>query len=583
LICCLNIVHKISVHEKTTTPNVMLTSITIKNLALVESLTWEVGPGLVCVTGETGAGKSIIVGALKLVLGERADRDLIRTGTDACSVEAVFRMEKAKEINEVLVAAGMDPCEGEDLIIKRVISASGQNKQFVNCSPATLQVLKSLGQYLVDLHGPHDHQSLLSRDRQLSMLDAAAGANEAAETVHGLHREWRRLQNEYDELANAEQSNERDLELLRFQLQEIDTANLKADEEDALNQRYKMASNSTRLVEITSQVLAELSDQDDSLLNRLSDLRRLLRDLEKTDRSSLELTQGFEGAVVELEDMERGLRRYQDDLEFNPQEIAELEERINTLESLKRKYGGTLQRVLDHRDNVAARLLKVDSRGEELERLQKASAAAKEKLDAAGIKLTQLRKKAAPRLAKEVSKHLTDLGFRQAKFIAQLTPLSQPASGGYEELDFLISPNPGEPEKPLRNIASSGEMSRVMLAVKSALAKEDVIPLLVFDEIDANVGGEIAAAVGRKMSSLGETHQVLSITHLPQVAAMANCHYVVSKHVQKDRTYSVLTAATGESRVQEIARMLGGKAASALAHARSLLEGEGKEELAPAA
>lgn len=549
----------------------MLSSISIKNLALVDSLTWNLGTGLVCVTGETGAGKSIIVGALKLILGERADRDLIRTGTDTCSVEAVFRLEKISEVNVALEAAGLDPCEGDELILKRVISTGGQNKQFVNCSPATLQVLKTIGQFLVDLHGPHDHQSLLSRDRQLMMLDAAADSDSALAEYRGLFSTWKQLANELDDLSNAEKASEQELELLRFQVQEIDSANFKPEEEEAVLQRYKMASNSTKLAEVTAQILGELSDADDSLLNRLTEIRRHIRDLEKTDRSTTELTSGFETAVVELEEMERALRNYQEDLEFNPQEIAELDERINLFETLKRKYGGTLPRVLEHRDKIAAKLNKIESRTEELERLQKALAKTKEQLDAAALKLTQARRKAAPRLAKEVSKNLVDLGFKQSKFSADLNTLAEPSSHGYEEVDFMIAPNPGEPAKPLRSVASSGEMSRVMLAVKSALAKEDAIPLLVFDEIDANVGGEIAAAVGRKMQSLGETHQIISITHLPQVAALARHHFVVSKEVENARTFSRLTAVEGDQRVSEIARMLGGKLESAKAHAQSLL------------
>lgn len=551
----------------------MLTTITIKNLALVESLTWEVGEGLVCVTGETGAGKSIIVGALKLILGERADRDLIRTGTDQCSVEAVFRLEKPREVNDALEEAGLEPCDGNELILKRVISSSGQNRQFVNCSPATLHILKSLGQFLVDLHGPHDHQSLLSRERQLSMLDAAAGAESAADDYRSAYRNWRIIAQDLEDLTHAERASEQELELLRFQVQEIDDAGLKSDEEEPLLQRYKMASNSTRLVDLAGQVLAELSDADNAVLSRLGEIRRLLRELEKTDRGAAEFTQEFESAVVDLEELERSLRTYQENLEFNPKEINELEDRINLVETLKRKYGGSVQRVLDHRDAAAAKLGKIDGRTEELERLQIALAAARESLDAAAARLTGLRKKAAPRLAKEVSKHLADLGFRQTKFSAEMAPLPQPGPSGFEEVDFLIAPNPGEPSKPLRNIASSGEMSRIMLAVKSALAKEDAIPLLVFDEIDANVGGEVAASVGRKMASLGETHQIISITHLPQVAALATCHYVVTKEVEKDRTRSSLREVNGELRVEEIARMLGGKAASARAHAKSLLAG----------
>jgi DNA repair protein RecN (Recombination protein N) len=552
----------------------MLSSLTIRNLALVESLTWELDHGLVAVTGETGAGKSIIVGALKLVLGERADRDLIRTGEDQCTVEAVFETKKAAEINAVLQNAGLDPCDGGQLIIKRVISAAGQNRQFINCAPATLHVLKALGQFLVDLHGPHEHQSLNSRDRQLAMLDAAAGADAAVGAYEKTYRQWRDTAAELEELSTSERASEQELELLRFQVEEIDAAALRADEEEPLLQRHKMASNSARLIEFTSQALGLLSESDSSVLSQLGELRRVLRDMERTDRGAAEVTAGFENAFAELEDLERALTRYQERLEIDPREVQEIEDRINTIETLKRKYGGTIERVLDHRDSAAAKLTKIESRGEELERLTKALAVAREAVTAAGTALGQLRRKAAPRLAKEVSKHLGDLGFLQAKFTVDLTPLPQPGPHGLEEIDFMFAPNPGEPAKPLRVIASSGEMSRVMLAVKSALAKEDDIPLLVFDEIDANVGGEIATAVGRKMAELGTTHQLISITHMPQVAALAACHFVVSKSVKGERTFSGLRRVDGDARVDEITRMLGGKAASARAHAMTLL-GEG--------
>jgi DNA repair protein RecN (Recombination protein N) len=555
----------------------MLIALSIKNLALVESLTWDPGAGLVCLTGETGAGKSIIVGALKLVLGERADRDLIRTGEELCTVEAVFAPNHLPEINAVLVDAGLEPCEADTLIIKRVISTSGQNRQFVNCAPATLQILKAIGHYLVDLHGPHEHQSLNSRERQLAMLDASSGAGAPLATYREHFSTWKQLTHALEDLSRSERTSGQELELLRYQLQEIDDANLTADEEEPLLQRYRIASNSTRLVELTGAALGLLADADDAILSQLGEMRKLLRDLERTDRSAAELTTGFENAFVELEDLERSLRRYHDQLEIDPRESAALEQRINVLESLKRKYGGSLDRVLDTRDAAAARLQRIDGRGEELERLTKELAAARTKLDAAATTLGQARRKAAPRLAKDVSRHLSDLGFAQAKFTAELSPLATPAAHGAEEVEFMFSPNPGEPLKPLRVIASSGEMSRVMLAVKSALANEDNIPLLVFDEIDANVGGEIAAAVGRKMAELGRTHQIISITHMPQVAALARGHFVVSKQVKNERTCTALRPVAGEARVDEISRMLGGKAASAKAHARTLLEG-GKDE-----
>ena len=551
----------------------MLTTLSIKNLALVDALTWELGSGLVGVTGETGAGKSIIVGALKLVLGGRADRDLIRNGEDACTVEAVFQPEQILGINEALEAAGLEPCEDGQLIIKRVIAHTGQNRQFINCAPATLAVLKTLGQFLVDLHGPHEHQSLNSRDRQLTMLDAAATAETALLAYQKSWRSWRDLTHAFDELNHAENVSSQELDLLRFQLEEIDSAHLKADEEEPLLQLYKMAGNSTRLAELSAGALGALQDADDSILTKLGDLRRSLRELERIDRGVASLTSGFESAFVELEELESSLRDYHEGLEFDPRGIEALEERINLLENLKRKYGGSVERVLNHRDQAAARLGRIEGRGDELERLRKESANARDAVNAAGVALGQLRRKAAPRLAKEVARHLGDLGFKQSKFTVELSPLTQPASSGLEEVDFMFAPNPGEPAKPLRVIASSGEMSRVMLAVKSALAREDNIPLLVFDEIDANVGGEIAAAVGRKMAELGRSHQIISITHLPQVAALATCHYVVSKVVHKDRTHSQLQRVEDEERVEEIARMLGGKADSARAHARSLLAG----------
>ena len=549
----------------------MLTLLKIKNLALVEELTWELGSGLVCVTGETGAGKSIIVGALKLVLGERADRGLIRSGEDSCTIEAVFDLQKPAEVNAVLGEAGLDPCEDNQLVIRRVIGASGGNRQFINCSPSTLTVLKSLGQYLVDLHGPHDHQSLLSQERQLDMLDAYAAAEKDAEAFRLRYREWRDAVREFEELSQSERANEQEIDLLKYQINEIEEADFKEGEEADLEARYKISSNSTHLLELSKKVLYELGDAEDSVLSRLGDIARSVRELERVDPGIANSTGGFDSAQVELQELDTSLRDYVEGLEFDPAEVASIEERINLLETLKRKYGAHLEEIFAFRDEAAAKLAKIEGRSEELERLQKAIKVAREAADSAAIKLSQKRRKAAPKLAKEIGAHLTELGFKRAKIDVLLEPLDEPGPNGIEQADFSFAPNPGEPSKPLRLIASSGEMSRVMLAVKSALAKQDSIPLLVFDEIDANVGGEIAQAVGAKMASLGANHQVISITHLPQVAALASCHYFVSKEFGEERTRTVMRRVESDERVAEIARMLGGKAESARAHAESLL------------
>jgi DNA repair protein RecN (Recombination protein N) len=547
----------------------MLTLLKIRNLALVDELAWELGPGLIGVTGETGAGKSVIVGALKLVLGERADKSLIRTGEDSCSVEAVFELSDPREINAILEDGGLEACDDTQLIVRRVIGQTA-NRQFVNDSPVTLALLKRLGEHLVDLHGPHDHQSLLSTERQLAMLDAYAGAEAAHATYREHHRAWRAKATELDELRHAENASEQEIELLRYQIQEIEAAQLKAEDEQELEDRWRRASNSTRLVETAANAAAALGG-DDGILTRLADVQRLVRDLEKLDPSIREQTASLETAVLELQDLESNLADYVEELDINPAEAAALEERVNLIESLKRKYGPTLADVIARRDSAAARLDTIENRGEKLETLERELAACRATLDASGKALTTVRRKAAPKLAKEISIQLKDLGFKQSSFEAPLHALSDPAPQGFESIEFQFGPNPGEPLLPLRQIASSGEISRVMLAVKSALADQDATPLMVFDEIDANVGGEVARAVGRKMAALGTRHQVVAITHFPQVAATASLHFVVEKEISGGRTRSRLFPVNGETRIQELVRMLGGGGEQARAMAASLL------------
>jgi DNA repair protein RecN (Recombination protein N) len=547
----------------------MLTLLKIRNLALVDELAWELGAGLISVTGETGAGKSVIVGALKLVLGERAEKSLIRTGEESCSVEAVFELKDPLEINAILEDGGLAPCDDTQLIIRRVIGQTA-NRQFINDSPVTLALLKRLGEHLVDLHGPHDHQSLLSTERQLAMLDAYAGADSAVSSYRESYRSWRTKSAELEEIRHAENASEQELDLLRYQLQEIDGANLKPEDEQDLEDRWRRASNASRLVEAAAAATAALNG-DDGILERLTEVQRLVRDLEKLDPSIRERTASLETACLELQDLESNLADYADELDINPAEAATLEERVNLLESLKRKYGPSLTDVLARRDAAAARLDTIENRGEKLETLERELAACRTKLDAGGKSLGTLRRKAAPKLAKEISGQLKDLGFKQSSFEAPLKTLLEPGPQGLESIEFQFGPNPGEPLLPLRQIASSGEISRVMLAVKSALADQDATPLMVFDEIDANVGGEVARAVGRKMAALGTRHQVVAITHFPQVAAIATHHFVVEKEVSGGRTRSRLYPVLGETRVQELVRMLGGGGEQARAMAASLL------------
>src|SRR5881397_2272581 len=548
----------------------ILTLLRIKNLALVEKLEWQIEPGFIAITGETGAGKSIIIGALQLLLGERADKSLIRTGAELCSVEAVFSGETLRNLNQQLGDAGVEPCDDE-LIIKRTLAASGTNRQFINGSLTTLAVLKNLGDELVDLHGPHDHQSLLSPETQLSLLDSFARVEAQLGEYRKHYRQLQTLLAEHAALNTAETAREQELDLLRHQITEIRSANLVADEEEEIEKRYKLASNSKRLIELASAVANKLSEADDSVLSQLAETQRLLRELEKIDSSIAQFSSAHAASVVELSEIARALSAYAEKLDLDPQQLAALEQRVSLFETLKRKYGGSIAEVIAFGERAAERMRKIEGRDAELERLAKEIENIRKHMNRAGEALRKLRAKAAPKLSENIRRNLRDLGFRQSEFEAKLAPLDEPRPNGFDSVELLFSPNPGEPLKPLRAIASSGEISRLMLAIKSALAAHDAIPLLVFDEIDTNVGGEIAHAAGAKMQTLGREHQVICITHLPQVAATASSHFVVTKDVARGRTFSNLHEVIGKGRQEEIARMLGGKSEPALKLAASLL------------
>lgn len=548
-----------------------LRSLRIRNLALVEFLDWELEPGFTVVTGETGAGKSIILGALKLVLGERADKTLIRTGAEQCSVEALFEIADPVRTNQLLSEQGIDPCEGDQLLLRRLLASNGTNRQFINGCQTTLSVLKDVGDGLVDLHGPHDHQSLLAREYQLRLVDAFGGSEEL---YHSFRQTFEQLRTLRDQLEQLESENAAgNLEVWQHQLAEIRDAAIQVGELESLEAKYALASNAHRILELTSLSLLQLADADDSILTRLADIARTLRELERLDPGATELARNHERGTVELEELERDLRHYQEKIDVDPGSLRQLEERLNLLEGLRQKYHRNEEELLALAADLEKKLDQIDGREAALEKMRADFEATSRKIQELGKRLAANRRTAGTKLVEQIRVHLADLGFQQARFDLQWEALQEPISSGFDQIEFLFSPNPGEPLKPLRAIASSGEISRVMLAIKTALAQQDLIGLLVFDEIDANVGGEIARAVGRKMQTLGENHQVLAITHMPQVAAAARKHFFVSKEVSDGRTRTALQEVLGPERLDEIARMLGGKSQSALQHARTLLSG----------
>jgi len=568
----------------------MLTTLRIKNLALVADLTLDLQPGYNVITGETGAGKSILIGALDLALGERADRTLIRSGSDSCSVEAVFDVARLKApLGPFLEANGLEPCENHQLLLKRVFTNAGMNRQFINGSPTSLNTLAALGEWLVDIHGPHEHQSLLKPARQLAILDAFG--NLAQERQEFSERIARRssLEAEKHALIVDEKTYAQQLDLLRFQVFEITSARLNPDEDKEVDREYGRASNAARLLELSHAALDSLSEDEAALLARAGVIGRTLQELQRLDPASAPLLGLHEQAVSVLNELRAGLSQYRDQVEVEPARLHELEQRLDLLHSLKRKYGASLADVIAFRDSAQRKLEGLEQRDALLARMNEDLSKLEADMFHAGKALSAKRRSLIPQLAKAVAKQLADLGFKQSRFELALTTfhpaeLSTPCAttsdqpervnySGFDTVEFQFAPNPGEPLRALRAIASSGELARVMLALKTVLASQDEIPVLVFDEVDANVGGETANAVGEKMRRIAQKRQVLCITHLPQVAAQAAAHFVATKRVEEGRTICEITLVEGEGRVTELARMLGGQSEAARKHARALLEG----------
>jgi len=551
----------------------MLTTLRIKNLALVSDLTLELQPGCNIITGETGAGKSIILGALNLVLGGRADRTLIRSGEESCSVEAVFDTRSVcAPLASFLEENGLEPSEDHQLVLKRTFTGAGGNRQFINGSPTSLNVLGSIGEWLVDMHGPHDHQSLLQPIRQLGILDAYGKLIPERDAFGELLQQRTSLIGEKASLIIDEKTYAQQLDLLRFQTQEISAARLLPDEEKSLDEEFNRASNASKLLQVSQAAIEMLSENDGSVLSESGQVGRNLADLQRIDPGAAPLVELHNQANQTLRELQMELSHYLDRIDVDPARLSELEERLNLLHTLKRKYGATLAEVIEFGETAAQKLEVLESREAELARIDAAISKLDAELAAAGKKLTAARNRVIPQLAKLVSRQLDDLGFKQSKFDITISAAVKPAAWGLDQVEFQFAPNPGEPFRPLRAIASSGEMARVMLALKTVLAAEDEIPVLVFDEVDANIGGETANAVGEKMKHIARKRQVLCITHLPQVAAAADAHYEVSKQVKNGRTISNIERLDEDARVTELARMLGGQTAAARNHAAAMLK-----------
>ena len=559
----------------------MLTTLRIKNLALVADLSLDLRPGYSAITGETGAGKSIVIGALSLVLGERADRTLIRSGGDSCSVEASFDVTQLRSpIGAFLEENGLEPCEGGHLILKRTLTLAGTNRQFINGSPTTLNVLAEIGQWLVDIHGPHDHQSLLHPARQLDILDAFGGLRPLRDKFRDALRGKAALDSEKSALVGDEKVFAQQLDLLRFQANEIKGAKLQPNDELELEEEFRRASNAARLLQLCQTVQGLIADDETSILQQAGVLGRAVQELQKIDPGASGLFALHEQMMTSLQELQRETASYADRLEIDPLRYQELEDRLNLIQGLKRKYGSSVAEIIEFGENARQKMIALEQRDAQLIRLDAELEKLHAELGRLGLELSAQRRKVIPKLARAVMKQLSDLGFRQSHFDVALTtetissaPGMKFSTSGLDTVEFQFAPNPGEAPRPLRAIASSGELARVMLALKTVLAAEDEVPVLIFDEVDANVGGETAHAVGQKMRQIARQRQVLCITHLAPVAASAQAHYVVSKETLAGRTTSQIRLLEGDARVTELARMLGGQSDAARQHAEELLRG----------
>jgi len=551
----------------------MLQSLRIRNLALLDEVSLDFEPGFTSVTGETGAGKSILLGALSLLAGERADKTIIRQGAAACEVEAGLYFSDAKKIDALLAELDLPPCEDGALLLKRSLPRDKAPKLTVNGGLATLAALQRLGEHWIDFHGPSEPRRLLKESCQLELLDLFGRAGDALATYQERYRVWRELVAERERLANETKLAPDQIEFLQNQLAKIDALELTDEAIETLERDFQRMSRAQELIELAQALAAGLTG-DDGLQGRLALLLRESRRLENLDPASSALAGRLNSAAIELNELGAEFTALGEQLQFDPEHAEQLAARMNTWLELKRKYGGDVGAVLSARAEMRRRLEVQGDLAGTLARLEKqiSEAECAAKKEAQGLRA--IREKAAKDLAKVAAKGIAQLGFKKADFQIRLVPLDELGPAGDCSCEFLFSPNVGEAPLPLARIASSGELARVMLALKTVLADLDGVPVLVFDEVDANVGGEIGVVVGEKMAAIARGHQVLCVTHLPQVAAQAANHLVVTKDQSGDRAVVHIRPIheNRKARVGELARMLGDRSAkSALAHAEELL------------
>lgn len=590
----------------------MLRELHIQNLAVIQDITVELHAGLNCFTGQTGAGKSLVIGALEILLGLRQPTDMLRKGAAEGRVTGVFHI-KSENIRQEIANATDLPVEKEpELIIARRLFESGRTSSSLNGNPITGAMLKQVGEILVDVHGQHDAQFLLKPANQLAVIDEFGGSVPQRQQFSELYHQRQALLGQQQELTASRTLRKQQLELYEFQAKEIDEAELIPGEHDQLESRNRVLSNLEKIKNTASATYGALYEEEGSIIERLKGTVAILLELAELDESLKPLAEQVKEATVNLDDGAFTLRRYTDRLEIDPEELAENSSRLNLLNRIIDKYtgrvaGAGLDEVLTYRQQIGEKIAELRIQDQDYSTIGEQIAKLEKQLRTVGEQLTKLRKKAAEKLMPLVHGQLGDLGMKEAKFLIEFQSLaidlggpptadgarktkienrkplsSEPSplttadfstASGLETVEFMIAPNPGQPARPLRRIASGGELSRVMLALKSILAQADRVSVLVFDEIDANVGGRMGTIIGEKLRALAGVHQVLCITHLPQIAAFADRHLTIRKKTDGKETATTVNVMEGEVRVRELAEMITGKdvTETSLAQARELM------------
>lgn len=551
----------------------MLEVLRIQNYALIDDVEIEFGDGFNVLTGETGAGKSIIVGALNLVLGGRASAETVRQGAAQAKVDAVFRLAKrSRRLDGLLKQNDIVP-EQDELILSRVVTAEGRSRAYACGSLVPVGILAKIGDELVDIHGQHEHQSLLKTDRQLDLLDNYAGTEDIVREVEMQVGRLRELEKSISDLESEDRERARRADFLRFEVREIDAALLKPGEEEELRTRRNLITNAERVFTLASQARTMLYEGEDvSAISALDAAIGDLHSLAEIDESFRAIADRLTEIRLGVEEAAGDLRARAEGLEFDPEELEILNARLSLIGNLKRKFGASVDAVLEYRDQAAAEIDLYESRDQHLARMRSERKEVLGKAEAIAKSLSEKRAKAAQKLNKLVTAALQHLGMKGGSFETLLEPAPL-SSSGMDRVEFLLSANPGEKPKPLRNVASGGEISRIMLALKSVFAQADRIPILIFDEIDAGVGGHIARQVAEKIKELAASHQVMCITHIAQIATVAQHHITVAKLTEKGRTTTIVSNVKGKERVAELARLLDGSVSDlSVRHAEALLK-----------